>query len=207
MKGADRWYKNHRYVHSRWQRPESHSWRYLPSPLSRRRPSPRSHRAVMRPTGDPTAGTGPRIRATGITRNGVAAGTTASRTPAGCPCRLGAAAGLDPARWLVSPARLGSTAVVGRTLCRNTFRSFPPAALRVVHALSLPPNRAGSEPIEDRIDGVVADADAGAGQRIANAISLRSNPHSQALGSPAAAAVDSFPARVAMSEAVCRACC
>jgi hypothetical protein len=78
--------------------------------------------------------------------------------------RLGAAAGLDPARWLVSPAWLGSTPVVGRALCRATFRSVPPAALRVIHALSLFPDGAGSEPIEDRGEDVVANADAGAGQ-------------------------------------------
>lgn len=77
--------------------------------------------------------------------------------------RLGAAPGLDPARRLVSPARLGSTAGVGRTLCRTTLRSVPPAALRVTHALSLLPDGAGSEPIEDRVVDVVANADADAG--------------------------------------------
>jgi hypothetical protein len=41
------------------------------------------------------------------------------------------------ARRLVSPARLGSAAGVGRALCRTTLRSVPPAALRVIHALSL----------------------------------------------------------------------
>jgi hypothetical protein len=80
-------------------------------------------------------------------------------------CRLAAAPGLDPARRLVSPARLGSTAGVGRTLCRTTLRSVPPTALRVVHALSLLPDGAGSEPIGDRVDDVVANANADAGAR------------------------------------------
>jgi len=66
--------------------------------------------------------------------------------------RLGASPGLGPACGLVSPAWLGSAAVVGRTLRRTTFRSVPPTALRVVHALSLLPNGAGSEPVEDRVD-------------------------------------------------------
>lgn len=52
-------------------------------------------------------------------------------------CGLGAAPGLDSACGLVSAAWLGSSAVMGRTLRRTTFRSVPPAALRVVNTLSL----------------------------------------------------------------------
>jgi hypothetical protein len=82
MKGADQCCENHRYEHSRWRQPEFRSRRRLPSLPSRRQPYPRRHRVVMRPTGDPTAATG-RIRATGITRSGDLAGTTATRRPAG----------------------------------------------------------------------------------------------------------------------------
>jgi hypothetical protein len=81
---------------------------------------------------------------------------------------------------------MGATAELGRTLCRAAFRSVPPAALRVDH--------------EDRVDYVIANGDARTSHdrltcssRIANAISLRSTPHSRAFGSPAAAAVESFP--------------
>ena len=95
MKGADRCYEDHRYVHSRWQRREFRSRLHSPSLPSRRRPYPRRHRLVMRPTGGPTAATGLRIRVTGITQSGVPAGTTATqppagiRLPAGCRPRTG----------------------------------------------------------------------------------------------------------------------
>jgi hypothetical protein len=88
MKGADRCYEDH-YVHSRWQRREFRSRLHLPSPLSRRRPYPRRHRLVMRPTGGRTAATGLRIRVTGITQSGVPAGTTATQPPAGIRLRAG----------------------------------------------------------------------------------------------------------------------
>jgi hypothetical protein len=63
-------------------------------------------------------------------------------------CRLGATAGLGPTGRLVSPAWLGSAPVVGRALCRATFRSVPPAALCVIHAPSLLRMGAGSGPID-----------------------------------------------------------
>jgi hypothetical protein len=82
MKGADRCYEDYRYVHSRWQRPESRSPLHSPSPLSRRRRYPR-HRLVMEPAGGRTAVTGLRVRVTGITRSGAPAGTTATQPPGG----------------------------------------------------------------------------------------------------------------------------
>jgi hypothetical protein len=88
MKGVDRCYEDHRCVGSPSLRPEYRLLLHWPFPLSRRRRYPRHHRVVSRPTGGPTGPTG-LIRATGITRNRVPAGTTATRRPAGYPLSAG----------------------------------------------------------------------------------------------------------------------
>jgi hypothetical protein len=108
MKGADRCYKDHRYVDSRWQRREFRSRLHSPSPLSRRRPYPRRRRVVMRPTGGPTAVTDLRIRVTGITQSGVPAGTTATQPPAGIrlPAGRRPRTGLRPRAGIPRPAGL-----------------------------------------------------------------------------------------------------
>ena len=123
MKGADRCHEDHPYAHSRWRPPEFLSQRHLPFPLSRRRPYPRHSRAVMRPTRDPTPSTD-RIRATGITRSGVAAGTTVTPPLAGCPPSAGRRrrTGYRPLAGIPRPAGLHRRG--GSALVRDHFSIY-----------------------------------------------------------------------------------
>ena len=130
---------------------------HLPYPLSHRRPYPRRQRDVMRPPGDPTAATGRRIRAAGITPSGVPAGTTATQPPAGIRLR----AGCRPRTGL--RLRAGIRRLAG-LLRRHGSDPAPDhfsicstrCAARSQHSEPVP-NGPGSEPIEDRVDDVVAD--------------------------------------------------
>jgi len=136
MKGADRCCENPRNEHSRWRRPEFHS---------------RGDRLPCRRVGNPTGGASGWLRDVLGTLRPIRAASARLGSPGvgsrverrlpcarlGTACRVGAAAGLDPTRRLVSPGRLCAAAGVGRTLRRTTFRSVPPAALRVGHALKI----------------------------------------------------------------------
>ena len=142
--------EKHRYAHSLWRRPEFHS--RLDSP------SHPSHR----PTGDHTAPVD-HTRATGITRSGVPAGTTATRRPAGHPRSAGRRhrTGSHPPGGIPHPA--GRRRQDGSDLAPDRFSICSTRC--VARRPSSGPARfwAGSEPVKDRVDDVVADADARTG--------------------------------------------
>jgi len=138
MKGVDPCYEGHRYyVHLRWRQQECRSqppWSPLPS---RQRQPPLQQRAVSRPTGDRT-GRGDQTRATGITRNGARAGTTATQHPVGYRRSAGRHLRTGPRLQAGTRRQAGHRHPPGSGLVPDHFSTLAPAALCIASALSLP---------------------------------------------------------------------